>query len=93
LRKDVIRVVFCGMIESPILRHMTMMKTTRKKITLSALPPTEAELAAWNALTRDEQVEHYRELLQSPECNTFTDDTPEEILAAARERVAARRRG
>ena len=70
-----------------------MATTTQKKNLLSALPPTEAELAAWNALTRDVQIEHYRELLQSPECNTFTDETPDQILAAAREQVAARRRG
>jgi hypothetical protein len=72
---------------------MTAAKTTQKKILLSAFPPTEAELAAWNALTRDEQIEHYRELLRGSECNTFTDETPEQILAAARERVAVRRRG
>ena len=55
--------------------------------------PTEAELAAWAALPRDEQVRRYQELFQQADCNTFTTDTPDEILAAARQRVAARRHG
>ena len=59
----------------------------------SALPPTEAELAAWNALTREEQVSRFREYLTHTDCGTFTEATPDEILAAAREQVAAKRRG
>ena len=59
----------------------------------SALPPTEAELAEWNALTRDEQIARYREFFAHPDCNTFTDETAEEIVAAARAKAAARRRG
>jgi hypothetical protein len=55
--------------------------------------PTEEELAAWAALPRDEQVRRYQELFRHPDCNTFTADSPEEILAAARQRVAARRHG
>ncbi|WP_035981520.1 hypothetical protein [Bradyrhizobium sp. STM 3843] len=59
----------------------------------SALPPTEAELAEWNALTRDEQLARYREYFAQPDCDTFTMETPDDILAAARSHVAARRRG
>jgi hypothetical protein len=59
----------------------------------SPLPPTEAELAAWNALTREQQIDRYRAYLAAPECQTFTTDTPDEILAAARAKVAARRHG
>ena len=55
--------------------------------------PTEAELAAWAALPRDEQVRRYQEMFAHPDCNTFTADTPDDILAAARQRVAARRHG
>jgi hypothetical protein len=55
--------------------------------------PTEAELAAWADLPRDEQVRRYQQLFQHPDCNTFTTDTPDDILAAARLRVAARRHG
>ena len=69
------------------------MTGTKIRNLLSALPPTEAELAAWNALTRDEQIAQYRELFDHPDCNTFTTDTPDDILQAAKARVAARRRG
>jgi hypothetical protein len=50
----------------------------------SPLPPTKAELEAWNALTRDEQVARYREYFAHPDCNTFTRETPDEIIAAER---------
>jgi hypothetical protein len=53
----------------------------------------EAEVAAWNALPRDEQVRRYRELLASPACRTIIDDSMSDILAVAQERVAARRNG
>jgi hypothetical protein len=71
-----------------------MPKTTDKLVPLMpSATPTDAEVAAWAALARDEQVRRYRELFQHPDCNTFTTDTPDEILAAARQRVAARRHG
>jgi hypothetical protein len=61
-------------------------------ITPSATP-TEAELEAWAKLPRDEQVRRYQALFAQPDCNTFTSDTPDDILAAARQRVAQRRHG
>ena len=51
----------------------------------------EAEVAAWNALPRDEQVRRYRDLLASPACCTIINDNMSDILAAARARVTARR--
>jgi hypothetical protein len=51
----------------------------------------EAEIAAWNAPSRDQQVRRYREVLSHPACDTITDDSMSDILAAARRRVAARR--
>jgi hypothetical protein len=54
--------------------------------------PTEAELAAWAALPRDEQVRRYQEMFKHPDCNNFTADTPDDILTAVRQRVAANRR-
>ena len=57
----------------------------------SPLPPTKAELAAWNALTREEQVARYREFFAHPDSNTISPETPEQILAAARAQAAARR--
>jgi hypothetical protein len=71
-----------------------MSQTTDKRTrTLPSATPTEAELAAWNALSRDEQVRRYREMFGHPDCSTFTTDTPDDILAAARQRVVARRNG
>jgi hypothetical protein len=52
--------------------------------------PDEADIAAWAALPRDEQVRRYQELLRDPACNTFTSDRFDDILAAARQRAAAR---
>jgi hypothetical protein len=71
-----------------------MSQTTDRlaNITPSATP-TEAECEAWVALPRDEQVRRYQKLFEHPECNTFTSDTPDDILAAARQRVAQRRDG
>jgi len=56
----------------------------------SALPPTEAELAEWRALSREEQVRRYREALAHPDCSVATDDSMDAILAEAQARVARR---
>jgi hypothetical protein len=55
--------------------------------------PTDCHIAAWADMLRDEQVCHYQQMFRHPDCNTFTTDTPEDILAAARRQVAARRKG
>jgi hypothetical protein len=55
--------------------------------------PTEAELAAWATLSRDEQVRRYQEALAHPDCSMPTDDSMSDILAAARQRVASRANG
>jgi hypothetical protein len=71
-----------------------MSKTTDKPTrVMPSATPSEADIAAWAALPRDEQIRRYQELFQHPDCNTFTEDTAEDILAAARQRVAARRHG
>ena len=57
----------------------------------SALPPTEAELAAWRALSRDEQLARYREALDAPDAARVGEATMADVLTAARRRVAARR--
>lgn len=72
---------------------MTKGAKTAIRATPSPLPPTEAELATWNALTRDEQIACYREYLQHPDCQRISDATMDDIRAEARRRVAARRRG
>ncbi|MDH2380625.1 hypothetical protein [Bradyrhizobium sp. CER78] len=55
--------------------------------------PTEAELAAWAALPRDEQLRRYQEALSHPDCATPTDDSMDDVLAAARQQAAARTNG
>ncbi|WP_249125626.1 hypothetical protein [Bradyrhizobium manausense] len=61
--------------------------------TLPSAAPTEAGLRAWKTLSRGEQVRLYRGLFAHPDCNTFTPDTANDILFAARQRVAERSRG
>ncbi len=67
------------------------MPMTTTRLMPSALPPSEAELAAWNALTRDEQISSYREALSHPDCDLVSSATMADILTEARARVAARR--
>jgi hypothetical protein len=73
------------------LRYVPTMTETKTRAMPSPLPPTEAELAEWNALTREEQVARYREALAHPDCAVTTDTTMAEILAEAQARVARRR--
>ena len=71
-----------------------MSKTTDKPTrVMPSATPTEAEIAAWAALPRDEQVRRYQEALAHPDCNVPTSDGMTDILAAARKRVAARTNG
>jgi hypothetical protein len=69
------------------------MTTATTRAMPSALPPTEAERDAWNALTRDEQIARYREYLAHPDCDRVSSATIAEILTEARARVAGRGRG
>jgi hypothetical protein len=75
------------------LRYILTMTNTKTRAMPSPLPPTEAELAEWNALSREEQVSRYREALSHPDCDVVTETTMAEILAEAQARVAARRHG
>jgi hypothetical protein len=71
-----------------------MSQTTDQLANLTpSATPTEAELEAWAKLPRDEQVRRYQALFAQPDCNNFTTDTPDDILAAARQRVAQRHNG
>jgi hypothetical protein len=72
---------------------MTNSITTLGDVKPSAAIADEAELAVWNALSRDEQARRYREVLADPACDRITDASMGDVLAAARQRVAARRHG
>lgn len=71
-----------------------MPKNTEKMTrVVPSATPTEAEQEAWASLPRDEQIARYREALAHPDCNTLTEDGMDDILAAARQRVAFRSNG
>jgi hypothetical protein len=70
-----------------------MSRTTDKTRLFPSAAPTQGEIAEWSELSRDEQVRRYQAMFLHPDCNAFTTDTPDGILAAARQRVAARRHG
>jgi predicted O-methyltransferase YrrM len=55
--------------------------------------PTEEEIRAWEALARDEQLRRLRAALEHPDCATATTATMSDILAVARARADAKRRG
>jgi hypothetical protein len=55
--------------------------------------PTESQIAAWADMPRDEQARRYQQMFKQLDCNSFTTDTPEDILAIARQQVAARPKG
>lgn len=57
----------------------------------SAVPPTDAELAAWQGLSREEQLARYRDAVQAPEAQRASAATMADVLNTARQRVAARR--
>jgi hypothetical protein len=69
------------------------LKTDKSTQVMPSATPTEGELAAWATLSRDEQLRRYQEALAHPDCSAPTDESISDILAAARQRVAARTNG
>jgi hypothetical protein len=55
-----------------------------KKSIASWAAPTQADIDAWESMTRDEQLEALRALLNSPDAQTMTDVTVREIVDRAR---------
>ena len=51
--------------------------------------PSEQELEAWNALSRQEQIERFQVELNSAECSNATDSTMEDVKKRALERLVA----
>ena len=60
---------------------------------MPSAPPSEEEIAAWNALPRDEQLRRMQDALNHPDCNTACKLDMDEILRLARQRVADRQHG
>jgi len=50
--------------------------------------PTSNEIAAWNALPRDEQLARLRQECSHPDCDIVIGESMAEILALAQERAA-----
>jgi hypothetical protein len=69
------------------------MTGSKHKGILPSATPTEAELVAWAALPRDEQVHRYQEALAHPDCSEPSNENMHDILTLARQRVAARANG
>lgn len=68
---------------------MSKANATLTAVTPSATP-TEAEIRAWEALPRDEQLRLLRESLTQPECSMVSSDTMNDVLAEARRLATAR---
>ena len=66
---------------------------TRPNKVMPSATPSEADIAAWNELTRDEQLRRMREYLSHPDCSTPSNSTMADILAEAQSRAAARKNG
>ena len=71
---------------------MTKAPHSKARTMPSPLPPTDAELAEWDVFSRDQQIARYREYLRHPDCERVSKASMTDVLAAARERVAARNR-
>jgi hypothetical protein len=70
--------------------------TTKSRGRTNILPsatPTEVELEAWAALSRDVRMGLYREALTHPDCSAVVYDEMNDIRKAARQQVASRVRG
>lgn len=60
-----------------------------EKITSWAVP-SEADDAAWQGMTRDEQLSALQDLANHPDTNTVSDVTVTEIVGRTRQRRAKR---
>jgi hypothetical protein len=69
-----------------------MRRETKPKPACSnlALEPTPAEAAAWDAMTREEQLEALRAELDGPDARADSGMTFEQVLEEARARSAAK---
>jgi hypothetical protein len=50
--------------------------------------PSPEEIAAWNALSREEQLARLRQEFAHPDCDIVIDDSMADILALAKARAA-----
>ena len=50
--------------------------------------PSDEDIAAWEKLSREEQLERFRQEMAHPDCDRITKDTMADILTLARQRAA-----
>ena len=66
---------------------------TPENTVMPSATPSEEEIAAWEALPRDEQLRRLRALLSQPDRIVAGEATMADILAEARARVRDKGRG
>jgi hypothetical protein len=65
--------------------------TERTGDSMASAMPTGEEIAAWNALSREEQLIRLRKECAHPDCDVIVDGSMADILALAKERAARKR--
>lgn len=55
---------------------------------LPSAAPSDAEIEAWQSLSREEQARRLQLALSHPDCDAITNDTIEDIVSEARKRWA-----
>jgi hypothetical protein len=60
---------------------------------LPSATPSEDDVRAWEALSREEQLRRLRAALSHPDCATVSSSSMVDILAEARKRADTRSRG
>ncbi len=76
--------------ELSYIRSMQPASKTRTHLVPGAVPFNEAEQAEWDALSDEERFALFNEMLASPDCNSYVDETMDEILAANKARMKSR---
>jgi hypothetical protein len=66
--------------------------TDRTDDSMAFAMPSREEIAAWNALSREEQLARLRQECAHPDCDAVIDDSMADILALAKARAARKHR-
>jgi hypothetical protein len=56
---------------------------------MPSVTPDDADITAWQSLSRDEQVRRLRAHLAHPDCSTVSPQTMQDILLQAKARAAS----
>jgi hypothetical protein len=76
------------------LRYILFMSdTTTLPDVMPSATPSEAEIAAWQTLPRDEQLRRLRLILSHPDCDRVSETTMDDIRAKGQALAARLRDG